>query len=311
MPQGVDHDAHDHVDGPLVDPSPKRLGPDGTLGHDRPRLRSSDHRPSEELHRTLIPAWKERLVDSIKAKEVKSLLESISSRAPVHANRVHEILRMVFQWGVDEWELEVNPGRMVKQLHSESPRERVLTRAEIRSLWQVWRRSDDPVSSLLRLRLLTAQRGNQIFGLHHSQLDAYGDDVWWNVPSTLTKTRRPYRIWICPEARAVLSRHLPDESGYYFDTDPERRDWCHDYWRRTIELSKPSGVTNWQPRDLRRTAATLMAQGGVSRFIIKRVLGHTDKEITAVYDLYSYDREVKEAVLLLESAVREIVGEPL
>lgn len=47
--------------------------------------------------------------------------------------------------------------------------------------------------------------------------------------------------------------------------------------------------------DLRRTAATWMARGGVSRFIVKRVLGHADHEITAVYDLYSYDKEVKEA----------------
>ncbi|MDX1998701.1 MAG: tyrosine-type recombinase/integrase, partial [Thermoanaerobaculia bacterium] len=249
---------------------------------------------------------------TIRPKEVKGLLERISENAPVHANRIHEVLRMVFQWGVDEWDLEVNPGRMVRQLNTEFPRERVLTRAEIRSLWHVWERSSDPVASLLRLRLLTAQRGNQIFKLRRTELDAYGEDVWWNVPSTSTKTRRPYRIWICPEARAVLNRQVPNANGQYFDWDPEIEDWQrHDHWRRTIQLSKPSGVTNWQPRDLRRTAATLMAERGVSRFIIKRVLGHTDKEITAVYDLYSYDREVKEAVLTLESAVREIVGEPL
>jgi integrase len=263
------------------------------------------------VHNTLIPAWRERLVDSIKPKEVKGLLQAISDRAPVHANRIHEVLRMVFQWGVDEWDLEVNPGRMVKRLNTEFPRERVLTRAEIRSLWHVWERSSDPVASLLRLRLLTAQRGNQLHRLTRTDLDTYEDEVWWNVPSTLTKTRRPYRIWISPLARSVLSRHSPNDQGLYFGWDPEREvSQRYEHWCRTIELSKQCGVTNWQPRDLRRTAATLMAQRGISRFIIKRVLGHADKEITAVYDLYSYDREVKEAVLTLESAVREIVGEP-
>jgi hypothetical protein len=43
-----------------------------------------------------------------------------------------------------------------------------------------------------------------------------------------------------------------------------------------------------------------MAQLGVSNFITKRALGHADREITAVYDRYSYDKEVKAAVLLLE-----------
>jgi hypothetical protein len=52
-----------------------------------------------------------------------------------------------------------------------------------------------------------------------------------------------------------------------------------------------------------------MARGGVPQFIVKRVLDHADRDITAVYDLYSYDREVEAAVLTLERAIREAIGE--
>jgi integrase len=49
--------------------------------------------------------------------------------------------------------------------------------------------------------------------------------------------------------------------------------------------------------DLRRTAASLMASGGVPRFVISRILNHSaDKDITSVYDRYSYDSEKRAAM---------------
>src|SRR5436190_18139203 len=49
--------------------------------------------------------------------------------------------------------------------------------------------------------------------------------------------------------------------------------------------------------DLRRTAASLMASGGVPRFVISRILNHSEeKDITSVYDRYGYDAEKKTAM---------------
>jgi integrase len=49
--------------------------------------------------------------------------------------------------------------------------------------------------------------------------------------------------------------------------------------------------------DLRRTAASLMASGGVPRFVISRILNHSaDEDITSIYDRYSYHAEKREAM---------------
>jgi integrase len=49
--------------------------------------------------------------------------------------------------------------------------------------------------------------------------------------------------------------------------------------------------------DLRRTAASLMASGGVPRFVISRILNHSDdKDITSVYDRYGYDAQKRAAM---------------
>ena len=42
-----------------------------------------------------------------------------------------------------------------------------------------------------------------------------------------------------------------------------------------------------------------MASGGVRRFVIRRILNHSeDKDITSVYDRYSYDSEKRAAMEL-------------
>ena len=64
---------------------------------------------------------------------------------------------------------------------------------------------------------------------------------------------------------------------------------------------KPSGAArdraDFRGHDLRRTAASLIASGGVPRFVISRILNHSaDKDITSVYDRYSYDAEKRAAM---------------
>jgi integrase len=68
------------------------------------------------------------------------------------------------------------------------------------------------------------------------------------------------------------------------------------------------GVEDFTPHDLRRTAATFMAQMGEMDEVIDAVLNHAKKGVIKVYNLYRYDKE-KQAALetwarKLESIVR-------
>ena len=50
-----------------------------------------------------------------------------------------------------------------------------------------------------------------------------------------------------------------------------------------------------------------MAELGVTRFDISKVLNHTDHEVTAVYDHYAYDAEKKKALLKWGRRLQEIL----
>ena len=54
-------------------------------------------------------------------------------------------------------------------------------------------------------------------------------------------------------------------------------------------------MERWTPHDLRRTVATRIAEqlGVGGEQLIKRVLGHADGSVTAIYNRYGYVKEMR------------------
>ena len=56
------------------------------------------------------------------------------------------------------------------------------------------------------------------------------------------------------------------------------------------------GISNLRPHDLRRTGASQMTGMGILRLVVSKILNHTDREVTAIYDRFSYDHEKRQAL---------------
>ena len=63
------------------------------------------------------------------------------------------------------------------------------------------------------------------------------------------------------------------------------------------------------PHDLRRTAATFMAESGELDEVIDAVLNHSKQGIIKVYNLYRYDREKQHALQAWEQKLVNMVSE--
>lgn len=260
------------------------------------------------LRKILVPAFGARAAESITAREIRDLLEGLVKRGPNTVNATHTVISRALSWGVQRFDLPGNPARMVEALCPKAERDRVLTPAEVGRIWRACEAAPQVGGALIRLRLATAQRGAQLGRLNVNQLEHDGADVWWNVPGQITKSRRPNRVYLSPLALEVLAERRTTLRGQML-ADPQGRPLLGHVPTHVLKpIVQAAGVPDWFPADMRRTAATWMAQRGVSRFLIKRVLGHADREITAVYDRYSYDKEVKAAVLTLEQAIREAIA---
>jgi integrase len=193
-----------------------------------------------------------------------------------------------------------------------------------------------------RLILLTGQRPGEVLAMEWSRLEFGKHDGWWTV--RLSKNGDPIRAALSTQAVTCLReleewshlRHAETErnmegrraprplSRFVFPAGSRARSRAvvSDDGKVTMRyedqhmsamlhnacerIRERAGIADYNPHDLRRTAGTTMAELGVPRFIIERVLNHTDRTVTSIYDRYSYGKEKLEAVQKLGAYVERM-----
>src|SRR5439155_1014131 len=184
--------------------------------------------------------------------------------------------------------------------------DRVLTHDEIRRIWDACDTQNPYVSAWFRLRLVTAQRGGELLQMRWQDIDKKSH--FWSIPAEYVKNAHGHRVYLNGLARRVLATVPHDDKSPWVFPKSSMGDYKH-VGRRLAQSTRADIVaevkTNGKDRDradirghdLRRTAASLMASGGVPRFVISRILNHSEeKDITSVYDRYSYDAERRAAI---------------
>ena len=183
---------------------------------------------------------------------------------------------------------------------------KVLTHEEIRRIWDACDTQNSSVSAWFRLRLVTAQRGGELLQMRWQDID--GKSNVWSIPAEYVKNAHGHRVYLNELARKVLATVPRDETRPWVFPKSFMGDYKH-VGRRLAQRTRANIIAEAKaaPRtrdkadirghDLRRTAASLMASGGVPRFLISRILNHSEeKDVTSVYDRYSYDAEKKAAM---------------
>ena len=79
------------------------------------------------------------------------------------------------------------------------------------------------------------------------------------------------------KARAALNQHIQNV-------------------QKSIQRIRRTTGIEFRGHDLRRTAATQMTSAGIPRLTVKRILNHVERDVTDIYDRYSYDAEKREAL---------------
>lgn len=237
------------------------------------------------MKRAVLPELGSRKVEDVTRAELVSLVQAYAKRGPRSADQLRSNLKKLFGYAVELGYRETNPMLEVTSRvtgYIPTPRSRVLSDDEIRQLW-AW---DSPNTKLLRFLLLT--------GLRISEAQkGHADGDRWIVPEDLSKNGLAHWVFLTQTARAQtpLPRTTPTNA----------QSWI----RR--KLDKFGVSPRYTPHDLRRTAATRMADCGVEPFIVERVLNHKLEGVMAVYNRAEYMAERIEAAKMLESHVLEVV----
>ena len=288
---------------------------------DRRLLYGSPHkkRTGKTPHVPIVKRWGAMKARDITRRDVRELLNVTATKSPVMANRVLALVRKMFNFAIEHDWLDVNPCHMVKRVVRERPRDRVLTEDEIRSVWAALDVEHPVMAGLIRLRLLTAQRGGELHGARWEEVDLTSG--WWTIPGDRSKNGLSHRVPLSPQALRIfkeLHGYRETTSRENEDGDQELSPWVFPSTRKTgphvhhaqkafERLVARSGV-KFRGHDLRRTAASLMVGGGVPRLVVSKILNHVETGVTAVYDRHSYDPEKRAALDYWGNRLEQIVS---
>lgn len=291
------------------------------------------------LNKEIVEIWGSRKAEDIKKRDITLLLESIVERgAPATSNQTLKIVRKMFNFAIERDILQTTPCLGVKALAPNTRRERTLSETEIKTLWTTLDTASmsDEIRRALKLVLVTAQREDEVAGIHTREIDGH----WWTIPSERAKNGREHRVYLTNTALdligslTVIDKKTGEEKdkGYIFPCPHKMKDQPIDAHalpvavRRNLvwpvlhkgkKLLDSAGmpvtenkldVDKFTPHDLRRTAATFMSSLGYMDEVIDAVLNHVKQGIIRTYNLNKYDTEKQKALSAWERKLKALTS---
>jgi integrase len=232
---------------------------------------------------------------SIDRRTVAKLFAKLGDESgPVAANRTRASCAAFLAWAMREGIADSNPIIGTNKAPERS-RDRVLTNDELRKLWTATAGSDQH-SAIVRLLLLTGCRREEIGGLAWQEIDF--DRALITLPAARVKNARPFDLPLSDTAVEILKAQ-PRRAGrdYIFGEGPSRgfRGWS----QGKVALDQRASIAAWHLHDLRRTAATGMADIGILPHVIEAALNHQSGAkagIAGIYNRASYANEKRQAL---------------
>jgi integrase len=201
-----------------------------------------------------------------------------------------------------------NPVIGTNRASTGASRDRILKDGELVKIWSACR--DDDFGWIVRLLMLTAQRRDEIAGLRRSEIEEDEDEnKLIALPKERTKNSRPHDVPLSAQALAVLDEiEEDDERDLIFGYG---EGGFSGYSKAKAALDERCGVSDWTLHDLRRTAATRMADLGVQPHVIEAVLNHVSGHkagVAGIYNRSTYAKEKRAALDLWGSHIQTLLA---
>ena len=283
------------------------------------------------LNKDILPVIGRKKAKDIRRKDIVLLLDAIVERgAAITANRVLAVTRKMFNFAVGRDIIDASPCVQIPAPSKENRRERYLSEDEIKVFWE--KLDDAKMSQEIRLALkfllVTGQRKNEVIGAEWSEFDL--KNKWWTIPAEKSKNKLTHRVPLTSTAMEILNALKKSTGQYQFvfaspvghtKRNPERKAGMFPILGSAVDRALRNNQTNnlktkqknifnldhFTPHDLRRTTASMMTKSGVDRLVLKKILNHADREVTAIYDIYEDDKEKQVAMRTWDRELKQIL----
>lgn len=276
---------------------------------------STEYEEHRRWNKIISPAMGEMKIEDVTPGDISFLLDTVAKEAPISANRLHTLLKVMFKVALAKGWIAIHPMQWLdKPGGAEPPRKRVLSDAEIRILWPCFDQVKPNPRDALKLGLLTAQRPGEILAMRWEDVDL-NEGVW---KQENTKNGSSNLVPLSPQAKSILLARMPkmqgQAEGWVFPSAYNKSKGATEGRARSTKdarrkLKELSGVDDWTAHDLRRTARTLMSRLDIKHHIRERVLNHAQGGVVGVYDQHDYLHEKADALNKLANEIERILGD--
>ena len=243
-------------------------------------------------------------ISEVTRADIHQILDDLIARdKQTAANRALAHIRKFFGWLVERGYLNHSPADHIKPRHKESERDRVLSDAEIKAIWDAAEAMSGPYSAWLKLLLLCGQRRVETASMRRSQII----DGSWHLSATDTKNKQPHIIPLPNQAQRLVDQLIEKEGNFLIKSGRNGDRPVNGFSKAKLQMDRLSGVENWKFHDLRRTVATNLTKLGIDRLILQKIINHSERGVTQIYDRYSYMDEKREALQKWADRLDEIV----
>jgi integrase len=263
------------------------------------------------LDRLIYPTLGARPIAEIKKSEIIRLLDKIQEGTPlgveggaVMADGALALIRKIMNWHAtrsDDFRTPIVRG-LSRTKPEQIARDRILSDAELQTIWQAAEAMGDPFARLVQFLLLTAARRTEAASMQWSELA--GSD--WTLPAARNKVGKDLIRPLSAAALDILAK-LPRVVDCPFVFTNDGRHAFSDFAHGKARLDKRSGITGWRLHDLRRTARSLMARAGVRDRHAEACLGHAIQGVEGTYNRHRYYVEKKRSLETLAAQIERIL----
>lgn len=250
---------------------------------------------------------------AVKRRDVLDLIEAKADAGHIaQSTQILAVVRKMFNWAVENDYLETSPAIGVKRRGKAVRRDRVLSPAEVRTIWNALPEASlsETTRNVIRLLFLTGQRSGEVCGMLRGEIDVEGRT--WNLPGRRTKNGEPHVVPLSDAAFEIVERAL-DATGEDRDAalftrigEPVESNAI----AKAVRLKLQIADEHWTPHDIRRTVATGMAEIGVAPHVVEAALNHISgfkAGVAGVYNRHRYDNEKRRALDMWAERVDAIV----
>jgi integrase len=223
---------------------------------------------------------------------------SAESLSAATVNQHLQLMRRLFNLGV-EWQfLDRNVLSRIKLLHVDNRRETFLTETQIEDLVEVIKTDDNRLVCMIILFLLsTGARVSEALNIQWEHIDF--ENALWKIPASNSKSKRIKHLPLSESALwALKSVKKKDDSPFVFASAVTgkamtgiRRTW----YKLRRKAGLPSSI---RMHDLRHTFASRLVSAGESLYVVQQMLGHADPRTSQRYAHLSMDAQRKAAKLV-------------